>query len=60
MSTHRSFTVRVPTPIYIEIASSAQADGMTLNAKANQLLRLALEKYTSLDTALRVLLEKQQ
>lgn len=49
----RSFTIRVPDALYLEMAEAAQADDVPLNKKANDLLRLGLGKHVSLDTALR-------
>lgn len=54
--THRSFTLRVETPFYIELAEKAQAEGIPLNQLANRLLRLGMGKHISLDSALRALL----
>jgi hypothetical protein len=54
--THRSFTLRVPTDFYLELASAAQEDGVPLNQKANQLLRLGMGKHISLTDALRSML----
>lgn len=54
--THRSFTLRVPNELYLELANAAQSDDMPLNQKANQLLRLGMGKHISLDDALRAML----
>lgn len=54
--THRSFTVRVPIPLYLEMGQLAQDEGTNLNQKVNQLLSLGLGKHVSLDAALRRLL----
>lgn len=57
--THRSFTLRVETPFYLELAEKAQAEGIPLNQLANRLLRLGLGKHVSLDDALRtIIMEK--
>jgi hypothetical protein len=53
---HRSFTLRVETPFYLELAEKAQAEGIALNQVANRLLRLGMGKHVSLDQALRSLL----
>jgi predicted DNA-binding ribbon-helix-helix protein len=53
---HRSFTLRVETPFYLELAEKAQAEGIPLNQLANRLLRLGLGKHISLDAALRNML----
>lgn len=52
----RSFTIRVPTDLYLLLATTAQGDGVPLNQKANQLLRMGLGQHISLDEALRRLL----
>jgi predicted DNA-binding ribbon-helix-helix protein len=54
--THRSFTLRVEIPFYLELAEKAQAEGIPLNQLANRLLRLGMDKHISLDSALRALL----
>lgn len=54
--THRSFTVRIPIPLYLEIGQLAQDEDSNINAKVNQLLLLGLGKHVSLDAALRRLL----
>lgn len=56
MSSFRSFTIRVPDDLYLEMASAAQADGVALNQKANQLLKLGLGKHVSLQEAIARLL----
>jgi len=53
---YRSFTIRVPTDLYLKIANEAQNDGVYLNQKANQLIRLGLGEHISLDAALRAML----
>lgn len=53
----RSFTIRVPDDLYLEMAGAALADEVPLNQKANQLLRLGLGKHISLDSALRRLIQ---
>lgn len=55
----RSFTIRVADELYLEMAEAAQADGVPLNHKANQLLRLGMGKHISLDLAVRRLLMKE-
>lgn len=52
MSNFRSFTIRVPDELYLEIATAAQSDGVALNQKANQLLKLGLGKHISLQEAI--------
>lgn len=53
MSEHRSLTIRVPSDVYFEVASLAQADEQNLNGKFNQLIILGLGRHISLDAALR-------
>lgn len=54
--THRSFTVRIPISMYLQIGQLAQEEESNINAKVNQLLALGLGKHISLDAALRRLL----
>lgn len=54
--THRSFTVRIPIGLYLQIGKMAQDEDSNINAKVNQLLLLGLGKHVSLDAALRRLL----
>lgn len=54
--THRSFTVRVPLPLYLEIAKLAQDEGTNLNRKVTQLIQLGMGKHISLNAAMRQLL----
>ena len=54
--THRAFSVRLPMSIYLRVAEMAQNDGVNLNAKINQLIRLGLDGKINLDDALRNLL----
>lgn len=52
----RSFTLRVPDKMYLELATRAQGQGVPLNQMANQLLKLGLGEAISLDEALKRLL----
>lgn len=54
--THRSFTLRVPTDFYLEMAEKAQSEGLPLNQLANRMLRLGWGKHVDIDAALRSLL----
>ena len=56
---HRSFTVRVPESLYSRIGDMANAEGVFVNAKVNQLLVLGLGEHVSLDAALARLLTKE-
>lgn len=53
---HRSFTVRVPLALYLQMGKLAQDEGGNMNKKVNQLLLLGLGKHISLDSALRRLI----
>lgn len=53
---HRSFTLRVEIPFYLELAEQAQKEGIPLNQLAKRLLRLGMGKHVSLDSALRSLI----
>lgn len=55
-TSHRSFTLRVPTDFYLEIAEKAQTEGIALNQLANRLLRFGWGKHVDVDTAIRALL----
>jgi len=56
---HRSFTVRVPLDLYIEIGDLARSEGSCVNKKVNQLIRLGMDKHISLDAALARLLRER-
>jgi len=57
--TFRSFTVRVPLSLYTKLADSARADGVFINQKANQLLRLGMGESVNLTDAIVRLLANQ-
>lgn len=57
--THRSFTVRVPLALYLEISQLARDEDTNLNKKVTQLIRLGMGKHISLNDALRHLLVTQ-
>jgi hypothetical protein len=56
---HRSFTCRIPESLYNTIGDLANAEGVFVNVKINQLLRLGLGEHVSLDTALARLIKKE-
>lgn len=56
--THRSFTVRVPMSLYLEITQLAEEEETNINKKVTQLIRLGMGKHISLNDALRHLLVK--
>lgn len=53
---HRAFSIRLPMSLYLRVADMAHAEGVNLNAKMNQLIRLGVEGKINLDDALRNLL----
>lgn len=53
---HHSFTLRVPSDFYLELASKAQGEGIALNQLANRVLRLGWGKHVDIDAAIRSLL----
>lgn len=55
----RSFTVRVPMSLYIEMSNQASKDKMHLNGKANELLRLGLGERINLNKALNDLIRER-
>lgn len=53
--TSHSFTIRVPRDIYLELLECSSTDGVPMNVKVNQLLRLGLDKQVDLtETLLRM------
>lgn len=56
---HRSFTVRIPESMYERIGDMANADGVHVNGKVNQLLKLGMGEHISLDAAVARLLKKE-
>lgn len=56
---HRSFTVRVPLSLYAKIGDLASADGVFVNQKVNQLIRLGMGEHINLDQAVARLLKKE-
>lgn len=57
-NTHQSFTIRVPVALYVQVAQMAQDEGVNLNKKINQLIKLGLGESINLNDALRALLQK--
>lgn len=55
----RSFTVRIPETLYEKIGDLAQDDGVYVNVKVNQLLKLGLGEHISLDAAVARMLKKE-
>lgn len=56
---HRSFTVRVEESLYNEIGDLANSEGVFVNTKVNQLLRLGLGHHITLDAAVARMLKKE-
>ena len=56
---HRSFTVRVPLSLYEKIGDLASSDGVFVNQKVNQLIRLGMGEHINLDQAVARLLNKE-
>lgn len=56
MSGPRSFTVRVPYEIYLQICDIAQRDGKKLNTKVNELIQIGLGRIISVEDALKEML----
>ena len=54
----RSFTIRTPKELYLEISDCAILEQVPLNVKVNQLLNLGLAKHVSLNEALSIMLMK--
>jgi hypothetical protein len=48
----RSFTVRVPQSLYIQMGSLAASDKMFLNQKVNQLLKLGMGQHVNVEDML--------
>ena len=48
----RSFTIRVPMPLYVRLSDMAKAEGTDLNKKVNALILLALGEQTRVDDIL--------
>lgn len=57
--THRSFTLRVETPFYLELAEQAQNEKIPLNQLANRLLKLGLGKQGEVADGIRTLILDQ-
>jgi hypothetical protein len=57
--TFRSFTLRIPTSLYCELSDLARSEGVFINQKANQLLRLGMGKHIDLNQALERLLKSE-
>lgn len=58
MSSRRALSIRVPTDIYCAVATLAQEEGIDLNSKLNELIRLGLGDHKSLTEALHAMVRK--
>ena len=56
---HRSFTVRIPESMYEKIGDMANAEGMHVNGKVNQLLALGMGEHINLDAAIARLIKRE-
>jgi predicted HicB family RNase H-like nuclease len=56
---HRSFTVRVPEELYIKLGDLADAEGVYVNTKVNELIRLGLAAEIDLTEKISQLLKKE-
>ena len=56
---HRSFTVRIPESMYERVGDLANSDGLTVNAKVNQLLKLGMGEHISLDAAVARIIKRE-
>lgn len=54
----RSFTIRVPAEVYLEISDVAQANAQPINTTVNHLLRLGLGKDVDLNATLRTMVAR--
>lgn len=56
--THRSFTVRVPLDLYVEMSELAREGGQHLNQKVNDLLKLGLGESINLNAQIERFIRK--
>lgn len=52
VSAPRSFTIRVPSDLYLQICEVSAAEDVPINVKVNHLLRLGLDKHIDLNATL--------
>lgn len=55
----RSFTLRVPLSLYVQLADAAHAEGIFLNQKVNQLIKLGMGRNVDINDALARLLKTE-
>lgn len=55
---HRSFTVRIPVDLYCEIADQASKEGVSINQKVGQFIRLGMEGMVDINARIVELIEK--
>ena len=58
-SPHRSFTVRIPVDLYIEIAELARKDGVSINHKVGQFIRLGMGESINVNDKIMELIRKK-
>ena len=56
---HRSFTVRIPESLYNRIGDLANSEGVYVNVKINQLLRLGLGEHVNIDAAIARMIKRE-
>lgn len=58
MITRRALSIRVPTEVYCDVATLAQDEGVDLNTKINELIRMGLGEHKSLTAALQSMVKR--
>jgi hypothetical protein len=58
MTIRRALSIRVPSEIYCAVATLAQEEGVDLNSKVNELVRMGLGEHKSLTEALHTMVRK--
>lgn len=56
---HRSFTIRVPESLYVQLCDMAQEEKSFLSAKVNELILLGLKQNANVEQALLRLLKRE-
>lgn len=58
MTSRRALSIRVPSDLYCQIAALAQEEGLDLNNKINELIRMGLGENKSLTDALHKMVKR--
>jgi hypothetical protein len=58
-SPHRSFTVRIPIELYCEIGEQARADGVSINHKVGQFIRLGMGESINMNDKIMELIKNK-